>query len=244
MPMFDLDTTASSHPSSTRVSTRDLLVDMGFEPVIATFTDQQPGYRYNFGNFVLHASQVTSKYLRPEILFTGTMATPRVIGTVEFSLPLDVESYEQGVALIAHNIGRSFNPLVPTLWLDQGRAWEEHLPGRREARLYAQRPHCHVEAEWFRVAVKKLIEHGSTADDSQVFTLTFMSGVLKFELPNQILVMPARGKDWSDRYVCLSKGLAHISNRTPSDGIGLGVWKGELAIGRSRLKIESHFLAE
>jgi hypothetical protein len=65
-----------------------------------------------------------------------------------------------------------------------------------------------------------------------------MSGVLKFELPNQILVMPARGKVWSDRYVCLSKGLAHISNRTPSDGIGLGVWKGELAIGRSRLKIE------
>lgn len=80
--MFDLDATGSSLPSSTRISTRDLLVDIGFEPVIATFTDLQPGYRYDFGNFVLHASQVTSRYLRPEIFFTGTIVTPRSINAV------------------------------------------------------------------------------------------------------------------------------------------------------------------
>ena len=111
-------------------------------------------------------------------------------------------------------------------------------------RLYAQRPHCQVEAEWFRVAVKKLIEHGSKACNSQVFTVSFTAGVLKFALPNQILVMPAQGKDWSETYFGLSKRLAHISNRTPSEGICLGIWKGELAIGRSRVSIEPQYLAE
>ena len=238
MPMFDLDATASSPPSSTRMSTRDLLVDLGFETVIAEYTNLQPGYQYDFGNFVLCASQVTGKYLQPEIFFTGNISTSREIRMVGFSVLLDVESYEQGVALIARNIGRNFTPTRATPWLSLGRMWEEHLPGRREARLHAQRPHCHVEAEWFRVAVKKLIDHGSKADDTQVFKVTFMSSVLKFELPNQILVMPARGKDWSDSYICLSKGLAHISNRTPSEGICLGIWKGELVIGRSHLRIE------
>ena len=80
--------------------------------------------------------------------------------------------------------------------------------------------------------MKKLIDHGSKADDTQVFTLSFMSGVLRFTLPNQILFIPAQGKDWSETYVCLLKGLAHISNKTPSEGIHLGIWKSELVIGR------------
>lgn len=243
MPMFDLDATASSPPSSTRMSTRDLLVDLGFKAVIAEYTDQQPGYQYDFGNFILEASQVTGNSYQSEMYFAGIMSTERTHGMVEFSLLLDVESYEQGVALIAHNIGRHFNPTRATPWLSLGRMWEEHLPGRREARLYAQRPHCHVEAEWFRVAVKKLIKHGSKADDSHVFTVSFTSGVLRFTLPNQILVMPAQGKDWSETYVGLSKGLAHISNRTPSEGICLGIWKGKLAIGRSCVGIEPQLLA-
>ena len=238
MPRLDLDATASSPPSSTRMSTRDLLVDLGFKAVIAEYTDQQPGYQYDFGNFILEASQVTGNSYQSEMYFAGIMSTERTHGMVEFSLLLDVESYEQGVTLIAHNIGRHFNPTRATPWLSLGRMWEEHFPGRREARLYAQRPHCHVEAEWFRVAVKKLIDHGSKAEDTQVFKVTFMSSVLKFELPNQILVMPAKGKDWSDSYICLSKGLVHISNRTPSEGIRLGIWKGELVIGRSHLRIE------
>ena len=238
MPMFDLDTTGLSPPSNTHISTRDLLVDIGFEPVIATFTDLQPGYCYNFGNFVLHASQVTGKYLRPEIFFTGTIVTPRSISAVEFSLLLNVDSYELGLALIAHGIGRSFIPLLPTPWLDQGRKWEDHLPGRREARLHQERPQCHVEADWFRVAVKKLVEHGVHADDTQVFKVSFLSGVLKIQLSSQSLVMPATGDDWPEEYICLSRGLVHLSKRTPSEGVWFGVWKDEMAIGRLHLKIK------
>ena len=40
------------------------------------------GTATNFGNFVLHASQLTGMYLRPEILFSGTIVAPRSIKSV------------------------------------------------------------------------------------------------------------------------------------------------------------------
>ena len=93
------------------------------------------------------------------------------------------------------------------------------------------------------VAVKKLIEHGMQAGDTPVFKVSFMSGVLKFELSNQVLVMPAEGKDWPDTYVCLSKGLVNISKRTAAEGVWLGIWQSRLTIGRVQLSIEPPLMA-
>lgn len=244
MLLFDSDAAAQAFSPSAPVFIRDLLVDLGFEAIMDEYTDQQPGYQFNFGDLVLRACQLTNLYLRPAFCFSGIISTTRTCEMVEFWLPLEMESYEQGVALISYNIGQSFTPLRPTPWLEQGRLWEEHLPGRRELRLHAQRPQCHVEAEWFRVAVKKLLEHGLKADDTQVFKVSFMAGVLKFDLFNQILVMPAQGKDWPETYYCLSTGLASLSKRTPSDGVSLGIWKDKLAIGGLQLSIRPEFLAE
>ncbi len=221
------------------MKTRDLLVELGFQAEVARYTDQQPGYRYDFGNLVLHASQVTNEYLRQTMLFTGTKFSPRSIGSVEFSLLLNVESYEQGVALIAYNLGQDFNPMKPTPWLLQGRIWEEHLPGRRELRRFQQRPQCNVEADWFRVAVKKLIAFGENAAEGDCFSVSFAGNVLTVVLPDQQLVMPATGKDWPQAYQCLASGLRHLPRRTPSIGVSVSIWDGYLTIGRLRLPVQT-----
>jgi len=219
------------------MSTRELLIDLGFEAVVAKFTDQQPGYQYNFGNLVLKVSQVTNEYLRPVMHFTGVASTPRSIGMIEFSLLLDVESFEQGVAMIAFCLGRGFTPVRPTPWLDLGRSLEELLPGRRELRLFQQRPKCHVEAEWFRVAVKKLTSAGEAADPDSTLCASFMGDILKFELSGQCIAMPASGSAWPKSYTCPSPGLKHLSKRTPSVGIEVSIWDGRLAIGGLRLQL-------
>ncbi len=239
MSSIDSESKLSSSTTWTQMSTRKLLVELKFETVVAQYTDQQPGYRYNFGNFVLNASQVTSEYLRPEILFTGIMSTPRVCGMVEFSLPLEVESYEQGVALIAYNIGRNFTPTRATPWLLLGRMWEEHLPGRHEMRLYKQRPQCHVNAEWFRVAVKKLIAAGEKASDESRFTVTFRDSVLKFDLAGEILAMPAAGNSWKQVCQCRTRELMRLSKRTPSSGMPFCIWDNCLLIGNRRVRLEA-----
>lgn len=221
------------------MKTRDLLVELGFQAEVARYTDQQPGYHYDFGNLVLHVSQVTNEYLRQTMLFTGTKYSPRSIGSVEFSLPLDVESYEQGVALIAYNIGQDFKPTRPTPWLLLGRMYEEHLPGRLEQRLFQQRPLCNVEADWFRVAVKKLIACGENAAEGILFSVTFAGSVLTIALPGQLIVMPATGKDWPQSYRCLANGLRHLSKRTPGSGVSVSFWDGHLTIGGLRLPIQT-----
>ncbi len=240
MSLFDVDSTQSSNllgPSS--MATRDLLSDLGFEPFMAQFTDQQPGYRYNFGNLVLEAVQVTNQYCRPEMLFTGTVKTARMFGSVTFSLHLNVESFEQGVALIAYNIGGDFEPSRPTPWLELGRSFEEHLPGRRELRLFQQRPKCQIEAEWFRVAVKKLISAGEASAPESTFTVSFSEGVLRFDTPSFRLPIPALGSPWATTYSCNTAGLKHLSKRTPSDGVEVAYWQGRLSIGRLVLPTNS-----
>lgn len=227
-------------PAGQSVRTRDLLVNLGFESVLARFTDQQPGYRYDFGNLDLQASQVTNLYCRPEILFTGVISMPRMLGSVEFSLPLELESYEQGVALIAHNIGRAFVPEIPTPWLLLGRSWEEHLLGRREPVLYQQRPQCHVDADWFKVAVKKLVAAGKEAHEAETFSVSFLENVLKIDLAKTGLLMPAAGTSWAQTYVCLATRLKHLSRRTPSSGVSISVWENRLTIGRLQLQLGMH----
>ncbi len=75
------------------VKTRHLLELLEFKPATANFTDEQPGYFYDFGNLRLEVVQVTSQYLRPIMLFTGTMRTARSFGSVEFEMLMEVDSF-------------------------------------------------------------------------------------------------------------------------------------------------------
>jgi hypothetical protein len=217
--------------------TKDILVVLGFESEIAEWAGQQPGYRYDFGNLNLQVAQMMGKYFQPVMQFSGVIDTPRTLGVVKFSLLLEVESLEQGVALIAHNIGRDFTPLRHTPWLDQGRQWEDHLPGRRELRLYEQRPQCQVEPEWFRVAVKKLIAIGEAANEDAEFSVSFQDNVLRFDLSGEIMVMPATGESWPQIFWCRMQELRNLPKRTPLRGVCFSVWKEHLLIGRQQLPL-------
>lgn len=219
------------------IGIRDLLVDLGFQSEVAPYTDQQPGYVYRFGNFDLRAVQVTNEHLRPVMQFSGILSTPRSFGAVDFSLPMEVASREQGVALIAHNIGSRFVPSDPTPWLEQGRDWATHLPGRQGLELYGRRPQCHVDALWFRVAVKKLAAAGKMAETSERFSVTFRDGTLMLRLPGQAMPIPATGLPWHQTYECEVRGLADLPRRTSSSGIWISVWQGSLQIGNRKLPV-------
>ena len=114
------------------MDTRTVFRDLGFEEDWEAFTDQPPAYLYDFGNLLLCAAQCTSsRSFRPIFLIGGVKRGPRSLGQVVFELPLTVDSFEQGVALIAHAVGTDFDPLVPTPWLSDGRQWRGHLPWLR-----------------------------------------------------------------------------------------------------------------
>jgi hypothetical protein len=219
------------------VATRDVLERLGFTTYQADFADEQPGYQYNFGNLLLKAVQHNDLSMRRVMQFSGHMTTRNRFGVIDFSLPLEVVSFEQGVALIAHYLGRKFTPIRPTPWLELGREWEDLLPWRMKQILYDNRPTCHADADWFRVAVKKLVACGELADGSQQFEVSCIGGILKFKMDDQTVALPVNAADWPESYIGRTKLLARISKRTPSQGVPISVWEGRLIIGRISLEL-------
>ena len=153
------------------VPMRAVFEELGFALDWTALTEQPPAYTFEFGNLTLKAAQVTGQYLPPEFLMTGVARTPRSLAMIASSAPLEVESFEQGVAFIAAAIGPHFTPVRPTAWLDQGRLWQDHLPERREMAAYRARPCCLVKRDWFRLPARRLRERAQDAPCDAVATL-------------------------------------------------------------------------
>jgi hypothetical protein len=122
----------NKHENGLIVDTRTVFEDLGFKEDWQAITDQPPAYFYDFGNLLLRAIECTScRSFKPVFLIGGVQRGPRSVGQIEFEMPLTIDSFEQGVALITHAVGKEFDPLVPTPWLSDGRKWQDHLPWLR-----------------------------------------------------------------------------------------------------------------
>lgn len=212
------------------IKTRDLLVGLGFTEEWTAMTDRLPAYQYNFGNFVLSAAQLTTNYLRPSMYLSGIISTARSITEVGFDMPMEVDSYEQGVAFIAHAVGRTFVPAKPTHWLDDGRSWEEYLPWVRERKEYEARPQCYVHRDWFRVANKKLRKLSAKATDEDYVEFFFDGEVLRMAAAQFLGVVPATGQAWAERYRVPTKSLHFLPQRLLDEEILVHVWQDRLGI--------------
>jgi hypothetical protein len=171
------------------------------------------------------------------MLFTGIKSTPRSIGSVQFELLMDVDSLEQGLALIAYGIGQDFTPEKATPWFDEGRNLRDQLPWRARTREYEQRPSCKVEADWFRVMAKKLRSAAEVGSETDSFLVTFKDSLLRFDLPILMVAVPAIGSNWETRYRGRLIDLRHLPKRTPAGGVEVSIWDSRIQIGRLALPV-------
>lgn len=209
------------------MNTRSLLEALGFAEDWGAMTDQRPGYVFDFGNLRLTAAQVMNRHFVPVFFFGGVVQDARSIRQVMFEMPLDVESFEQGVALLTHFIGKTFQPQIPAPWLADGRAWQDHLPWERDRKAYQARPQCSVEKEWFRVAAKKL---RLAAEGGDLAWLSFDGEALRITVCGASIIVPAMGVAWESRYAIKATQLDHLPKRL-TDPVEITVWDGRLTIG-------------
>lgn len=145
-------------------------------------------------------------------------------------MPLEVESFEQGVAWIVDGIGQDFEPWIPTPWLTAGRVWQGHLPRVREMKAYERRPQCVVERDWFRVAAKKLRMIAATTADSDLAWLSFDGETLRFIVCGATVIVAATGTAWNARHAIKGRELDHLPKRL-RDPVPVSIWDGKLSIG-------------
>src|SRR4051812_10299971 len=99
------------------------------------FKSLPDGYEFDFGNGKLKAIPGLTRQFYDGFTFLGYFISARKAGEIEFSLPLKVESYEQGIAFIAYYLRNADLKIVPQ-WLKEGLVLKHLLPWERERKAY------------------------------------------------------------------------------------------------------------
>lgn len=221
------------------VSTSLVLERLGFERDDSVISDASPGYSYDFGNLMLEASRLCSRRtFEPVYVLGGVYSDGRTIALIDSEMPLEVESFEQGVAWVAFVIDRKFRLARPPLWLEQGRVWRDHLPWVRRQAAYEARPRCAVRRDWLKVACKDLRLWAAKAGPSDTAAFSFDGNILFVTAAERApIAMPATGAAWGKSFAVRLGDLAHLPRRIMSDSVSVAVWDGRLSVGRLALPL-------
>lgn len=217
------------------VSMRTVIERLGFA-TDWTSIGNLPGYRYDFSNFSIKIDEVYNKHFNTVLWISGNYSTDRRISMIDFEAPLDVESYEQGVALIAYALRRC-PPSEPVEWLTAGHLWEEHLPWKQEMKAYEARPQCTVERDWFRMPARRLRELAQIAVAGDKARFGFDGQVLMIATSYAVVPMPAQGEAWLTTYSVKLHDMQAIPKRLAGPRIYIGVWEGQLSIDGRRIPL-------
>ncbi|WP_426092367.1 hypothetical protein [Flavobacterium sp. DSR3-2] len=212
------------------VSLQSILIKIGFLP-------NGDGLQFDFGNCKLKAIQGINQYFQDGFNFVGYYITGRSAGELDFFLPLQVESYEQGLSVIAYYLRNADFKNKPD-WLNEGLALREHLPWLKETKAYNENPNAIIEHEWFRVLVNKLKLIISTSTNEDVTTFSFDGIVLTVVCNNEIFVVSGLGKNWQSIAKVKTKSLEFLPKRIPDRDIPVYIWKDNLHIGNRVFKLE------
>lgn len=212
-------------------SLQSILTKIGFLP-------NEKGLYYDFGNFELVAIKGINRYIQKGYTFIGCYVTARSAGIIDFFIPLQVESYEQGVALMAYYL-RSTKLKNKPDWLDEGLALREHLPWEKETKAYNENPVAIIEHEWFRILVKKIRILIPSSSDDDVTKFSFDGSVLKVVCNNETFVITGLGKDWQKTVSVKTKSLDFLPKRIQNKDILIYVWKDYLYIGNRAFPLEN-----
>lgn len=222
------------------IETWDIIQALGFEPDASVISDGGSGLSCDLGNFRLLAGRMMNLNFREIVQFTAMYQTPRTIGSIDFEMPVQVESLEQCAAWIAWHLNKHLprqEKLLSTTkasFLILGLQHQDTLPWVRERAAYAARPRCMVDRSWMRVALNALktklnVEHG----DGDV-GISFDGRILAFSRPGWVVPVPAEGALWPSRYQIQAENFSKFPSRLMSEQVEVSVWKDHLTVGNWR----------
>lgn len=207
----------------TKISMRSILAKIGFTP-------DSNNLQFDFGNCILNAVQGFNPHLSEGFIFLGYYTSKRSSGFIDFFVPLNVESYEQGLSFLAYYLRNADLKYKPS-WLLEGLTLKDNLPWEKEKKAFRENPHAIIEHEWFRVLVKKLRPLITNSTNDDIATFSFDGTILKVDLNNKIFRVSGFGKPWQHTAVVKVKSLDFLPKRINNQDISIYIWKGRLRIG-------------
>ncbi len=199
-----------------KISTIKVLEQIGFKQIsnskTSLFTSDY-GLEFNFGNFKLRAFEGVNRYLMNVLIFSGVNNTIRTLSEIHFELPLEVESYEQGIAFISYYLGRGFQASIIPEWYYQGLQFKNLLPWEKELEAFRQNPSASIEHDYFKLIIRKMIKISSTAKEDDVTTFSFDGEILRIICADETIIAPATGKAWNEDASVKTQSLSFLPKR-------------------------------
>lgn len=229
MPKID---DAEQASAAQKIKTRAVLLALGFTP------DEMWSARltFDFGNLLIAASEGLTVRAGYAVNFSGVHSTPRTIRTYDFNLPREIESLDQGKALISYYL-RDFTPELPCLWLEQGCALRHLLPWERQRRTDEASPKCQIERDWFRLAAKKLRGLAEAADEATFIDVAFDGKTILFQTQTETIAMPATGDAWEETFRFQLASLTCLPKRLNDSSVSVAIFENRLTIARCSIPL-------
>jgi hypothetical protein len=216
--------------SEESVLLESILIRIGFLP-------KEDGFQFDFGNCKLKAIEGLTPQFFYGFSFLGNWRTNRSIGQIDFALPLDVESYEQGIALIAYNLRHAELEVKPK-WLIEGLLLSDILPWEIEKKKYRDNPRAIIEHEWFRIIVNKFLEASKNSTEVDETTFSFDGSVLQIVCNGIKIVCSGTGKNWQSTAIVKTKSLGFLPKRISNKSVQIFIWQEKLHIGNRVFVLE------
>jgi hypothetical protein len=212
-----------------KIEIRAVLLALGFTPDETS----SGSLSFDFGNLLLSACEGFTARAGYAFNFSGVHSTPRTIRMYDFNLPCEIESLDQGKALISYYL-RDFRPDIPCLWLEQGRELRHLLPWEQDRlakqAAYDSLPKCQIERDWFRLAAKKLRGFAEAADEAASIDVAFDGKTILFQTQATTIAMPAAGDAWKETFRFRLKSLTCLPKRLNHPRVSIVVFESRLTI--------------
>ncbi len=161
------------------------------------------GLVWNFGTGEVTAVEcVAHKGLR--VYMDGFWRTNRRMGEIDYPMPVEVDSFEQGkawVAYVLHHVHHVAFRERPS-WIEEGLALKHLLPWEQARERAKARFTCAVPQKFLRVALTDLRRLAKNATERDLVSFEFDGRVLTLTAMGERTEIAARGEAW-DRPYCL-----------------------------------------
>lgn len=217
--------------SETKIPLLNILIAIGFELKSNTLV-------YNFRRINIIANQSVNQYFQESIIFYGSYFGNNSVGEIDFQLPIEVDSFETGLAFIAFNL-KGVDIVDRPEWLQIGLTLQHILPWEKDRIAYNAAPKALIEYDWFRLLIKKLRKKTEEVEDNHITIFSFENGILKVVSGNEVIAIHGSGNDWKTDAKIKTKTLDILPKRiSKRDGL-VYIWKGELNIDRCRFELNN-----
>jgi hypothetical protein len=216
------------------ISTIDLLIKLDFKYGANPAFSNDSALTYNFGNGYICATQTLNDRFEDVMALQGYYIGSRAAGEIVSEMPLQVESFYQGIAYLANAVGKYAELKKKPIWYTEGLKHLEELPHRRklaaELEAYEKLPRCFIEHHWLKAIHKAMIQYIAAAGDDDLASFSFDGNILRIEFSGQLAVVPAQGKPWQGEATVSLKALKDFPRRIRRRGSILTIFEDRLAL--------------